>query len=281
MPPAERFEGEKGRTMTTYRQNLLDLFRVLAAVMIYVGLVFWASCAAEPWKPSLDSAAPPQFATPSPKAISDARGATVLSDTAAPVVPQLSPIQAALAKLTVDLTAYETTAGSLALAQATLAAQQAAVSSLTLATSASQQAVAADQQALAALTAPIPSPTPVNPPGPVVPVVSILAITDTATCAPCRLLQPTLDELKAAGVPIRGPRPSEQWSVTATPTLILLVDDKEPGDASTRDATRVVGFDPQLDSKGKPVVVNGHQRPKQDLLGWYQANLAYVKEHSK
>ena len=63
--------------------------------------------------------------------------------------------------------------------------------------------------------------------------VSILAVTDTATCAPCVMLQPDLDALKAAGVPVTylsgsDPTASSKWGVSATPTLIMLVNGVEP-----------------------------------------------------
>ena len=189
--------------------------------------------------------------------------------------PAPSPLQLAIAKLAADVTIYEATSGSLAV-------HQAAVAVLLPSTSAAQAAVVADQAALSALVGPV---TPGPGPGPVAThVVSILAITDTATCPPCRSLQPTLDSLAAAGVPITYAAGSDQavaskWQVSAMPTLIMLVDGAEPGDVTMRTHMRIVGFDAKVDATGKPVVdAAGHQAPKADLAAWYAATVAWVKQ---
>ena len=133
----------------------------------------------------------------------------------------LTPIQAALAKLTASSTAYEATAGSLAVAQAV-------VDQLTPTAKALATQVQADQAALAALVGvPTPNPTPV----PVGPQVSLLVIGST-TCVPCIAMHPDIDALKASGVPISRTDTdtdptAAKWAVTATPTTIVLVDGKE------------------------------------------------------
>ena len=152
----------------------------------------------------------------------------------------LSPIQQAVAKLTADTQAYELAAGSLSTAAAALQAAQANLTALAIAASNAQSAIAADQANLAALVGTV-------TPGPIVAThtVGILAVTDTATFAPCVKLQPVLDALAKSGVPITymkgsDPLATSKWNVAATPTLIMTVDGAEPGSDQTH--TRIVGL---------------------------------------
>ena len=214
-----------------------------------------AALPAAPWTPSLVSA-PAKM---------------VVSDTSAPVPDPLAAAQAKVRAAKADVDAANAKIDSLKTAKDELAA--------------AQQALATARAEEAAILDPIsPTPTPVNPPVPGLPVVSLLAVTATGEwCPSCVLLRPTLAELKAQGVPVKILDPTDaaasQWSVASVPTIILLVDGKEPGDSTTRATTRVVGFDAQLDSKGKPVIVNGHQRPIQDLKGWVDAAQLWANQH--
>ncbi len=185
--------------------------------------------------------------------------------------PPVDPIQAVADKVVADTKAV-------AAAQAKIAGLVAAQADL----AAIQAQLAADRAALNALLDPL-GPTPGPGPGPVVATVSILAVTDTATCAPCVMLQPDLDALKAAGVPVTylsgsAPEASSKWGVSATPTLIMLVNGVEPGSGTIKANTRIVGFEPKVDAAGKPVIdTKGHQTCKYDIQAWWQAEVTRQK----
>ena len=142
-----------------------------------------------------------------------------------PAPAPVDPITAALAKLTTDVAVFQSASGSLAVAQTQLATIQAQVNALTQSTSAAAVAVQADQAALAALL-PVPQPTPT--PVPTGPVVSLVAITDPATCPPCATLQPALDSLKATGQIVTLLKPADPvavaWKYQTIPTLICAVN---------------------------------------------------------
>ncbi len=186
--------------------------------------------------------------------------------------PPADPIQAAADKVVADTKAV-------AAAQAKIAALTTAQADLATV----QAQLIADRAALNALLDPL-GPTPGPGPSPLGATVSILAVTDTATCAPCVMLQPDLDALKAAGVPVTylsgsDPTASSKWGVSATPTLIMLVNGVEPAGGTMRANTRIVGFEPKLDATGKPVKdAKGHQTSKYDILAWWQAEVTRQKQ---
>jgi hypothetical protein len=183
-----------------------------------------------------------------------------------------SPIAQAVAKLQTDAATYDAASGSLSVATK-------AVATLSVAASTAQAAVAADMATLAALTGtPVPSPAPT--PIPSGPTVSILAITDTATCVPCRLLQPTLTAFQAAGVQVQylsggDSTAVSKWKVSSTPTMIMLVNGVE-----TPANSRIVGWQAKTDASGKPVLdAAGNLVPYYDFTGWYQNNVIWAKAH--
>ena len=166
-------------------------------------------------------------------------GKLLASDTSA-----LTPIQAILARLVADASVLDSTTGSLSMAHsATLAAQQAEADMLAKA-NAARAAVKQDQLDLAAAAGndpPAPGPGPV----PATHIVSLLAITSTATCAPCRQLQPILDAMRAAGANIQtadgnDPAVCAKWAVDSIPVVIVLVDGSEP--AQDKSITRAHGI---------------------------------------
>ncbi len=185
--------------------------------------------------------------------------------------PPVDPIQAAADKVVADTKAV-------AAAQAKIAALTTAQADLATV----QAQLIADRAALNALLDPL-GPTPGPGPSPLGATVSILAVTDTATCAPCVKLQPDLDAMKAAGVPITylsgsAPEASSKWGVSATPTLIMLVNGVEPGGGTIKANTRIVGFEPKVDAAGKPVIdTKGHQTCKYDIQAWWQAEVTRQK----
>ena len=156
----------------------------------------------------------------------------------------LTPIQAILARLVADASVLDSTTGSLSVAHsATLAAQQAEADMLARA-NAARAAVKQDQLDLAAAAGNDP-PAPGPGPSPATHIVSLLAITSTATCAPCRALQPILDAMRAAGANIQtadgnDPAVCAKWAVDSIPVVIVLVDGSEP--AQDKSITRAHGI---------------------------------------
>ena len=153
-----------------------------------------------------------------------------------PTPAPLTPLQAAIAKLTADSVAWEASNGSLSAAQAVVANLTPSVATLA-------QQVAADQAEIANLVK-------VNPPGPgptpVTHTVSLLAITSTATCAPCRQLAPVLTALAAKGIPVAYLDGADgsvltKWKADSIPTVITLIDGVEPNNGTAPDNTRAVG----------------------------------------
>jgi hypothetical protein len=174
----------------------------------------------------------------------------------------VDPIDAAMAQLAKDVALYKTTAGSLAVAQATVAQLTPTAGSLAA-------AVKADQAALAALVNqnPGPGPTPV-----VTHTLSVLMIGGT-NCGPCNLARPVVVSLAASGVPIREvPAESTEgqaWNVAATPTFIVTVDGKEVLPASGK---RPVGY-----VKIGPVTPGSNALDEASLRAWCASIQSWFK----
>ena len=118
-----------------------------------------------------------------------------------------------------DSATWESTNGS-------LSAAQAIVTQLTPIAGSLATQIQADQAAIAALiNVPGPNPTP----GPVVPQVSLLVLSSDS-CAPCKLIQPILDKLVGAGLPIavsKSDADATKYAIKATPTFVMLSGTKE------------------------------------------------------
>jgi thiol-disulfide isomerase/thioredoxin len=200
--------------------------------------------------------------------------------TAAPILPQADPVPppvppltAAIAKLTADATAYQSTSGSIATIQAAIAVAQAQLVALQATAGTLATAIIADQATIAGLVnvptpTPTPTPTPVPPtpiPTPPTGVVSFLVLTDPSTCPPCAKLAPVLTALAKTGVPVTTMSVSDpaasKYAATAEPTTILLVDSVEP--PNNKAATRFVGYGDQ------PLFVD-----------WYSRNVVIFKKNS-
>ncbi len=161
----------------------------------------------------------------------------------------LTPIQKCMAQLQKDTAAYDSASGS-------LAAATSAVTSLSCAASNAQTAVAADMAALAALTnTPVVNPTPVIVP-PVVPTLSVLAVSAT-WCGPCNTMHQQVQPLIDAGLPLSFTNDQAdyvKYGVTSFPTLIAMYGDKE--------VTRHIGA---IDAAA--------------MKDWYTKLVAYVQQY--
>jgi hypothetical protein len=179
-----------------------------------------------------------------------------------PVSPPVSLPPSAIqqAKLAYDAAVdlCETTSGS---ASAATAARKTAEQTEKTAIAAHDKAVSDAKtkgDALAALITPAPVLMPVAakqepvkiaavaPPPVAAPRVSLLAITAPSWCPGCKLMQPKLDALKGAGMPITIIDPSESSArkyftelEDKIPMLVLMLDGKEWGEAKKH--SRIIG----------------------------------------
>ena len=186
-----------------------------------------------------------------------AKGALKVSSTTAPVPAPVDPLAAAMAKVAAaaaDVAVKAKRVADLAAAQTDLAAAKQA-----LADARAEEAAILDP--LGPTPAPGPGPGPSPAPGH---VVTLLAVTSPATCPPCKAYQPTLDALKAQGIPITFVDGSsaavcDQWKVTAIPTLIVLDNGKE-----------IVTDNPNASRATGP-------RQQASLVDWYKGWQDFVK----
>ena len=120
---------------------------------------------------------------------------------------------------------------------------------------AAQANLAKSRAALLAAIDAAASDTPIVPP--VAKTVSLLVVSNTATCPPCRVLAPILDKLIDEGIPIvvlqDDLATTQKWSVKVTPTIIMLVDSAE--------VSRSAG-----------------SQPEKALRYWYQKTLVWSKK---
>jgi hypothetical protein len=177
--------------------------------------------------------------------------------------PPTNPIVAAQLQLSSDVATYSATGGSLAAIQAQLTQLNITAGVLTTSLSTLQTTVDADYAALKALINPNPTPTPAGH------VVSILAVTSPATCAPCKKLDPVLTALKASGVNVttldgNDPTVLTKWNVASIPTLIMQVDSAEENGGKTPGSSRMVGF-------------VGNPNDQAILAKWYADTVAWAK----
>ena len=179
---------------------------------------------------------PAQPATPSTQPAAPLLPAAKLttSDTSAPL-PPTDPVVTALANVRLAAAGVQTAQAkveSLKTAQADLATAQAALTQARV-----------DLATLLDPLGPVPAPPGPTPPAPAH-RFAMLAVTSTATCAPCRQLAPILDKLTASGVVVETADGNDasvlaRWGVTAIPTLVLTVDGKVAGKLGTH--SRCVG----------------------------------------